>query len=178
MSPMGGDYLTTSQIARDLGVTPPTVRSWIKSGDLKIARVTPWKLRVHRSVYEQFRISRGLFRKADSGSVLAVACEIIRPGDLGVIVAGNAFDAGAILSANSPQFVVVSWTIGKGPAAQLASGCRTFGYSPILVAVRPSDWPGDPHEFRKAGYHHEVEVPTGAMLRSIAEGVYMPPTAG
>ena len=186
MASMGGngnisgnrEYVTTSQIASDLGVTKPTVRSWIKSGALQASNVTPGKVCIHRSDYERFRIARGLIRKVNPGLVLAVACMINQPGDLAVMGAETSFDAGVILSSCSPQWIVVNWSLGRGQASQIAKGCRNFGYAPILVAVRPSDWPGDPHEFRKAGYHHEVEVVTGSMLRSIADGIYIPPTAG
>ena len=169
------EYLTTGQIAGELGVSETKVRQWIDAGELRAARlpqVTRMKShrRVHRSAYEAFRVARGFIRKATEGLVLAVVyeVEVVDVDALTVVNASSSFDAGIILSSRSPEFVVVNWELGSIEVSQISRGCTHFGYAPKLVIARPLGVKVDPAEFMRLGYrHYVVGKVTGQHLRSL-----------
>lgn len=167
-----GQYLTPGQIASIIGVAPMTVSKWIDSGSLPGIRLPATKggtishRRVLKVEFEKFMRRRNFSRRVSENMVLSVACDVADPGGLEVFLAASSFDAGSLVSVMFPQYIVVGWSIGRVEASQIAHGIAALGgYSPVMVAVSPPDWQGDPYEFVRCGYPYSSEVVTGPLLR-------------
>ena len=130
---MSDAYLTTGQIARELGVSARTVGLWIDRGQLRGIRLPSVghrepSRRVARIDFETFRDSFGFM------SSLVMLVGQSSPMD-GVILAPSVFDAGILLS-RRPRAIVVDWTIGVESAAAIVRGVRRLpGYAPLMVAL-------------------------------------------
>lgn len=165
-------YMTPGKIAGLMHISPGTVKKWIDDGTLPGIRLPARKGRTisHRRVLkadvEKFMRVRNFARRVSENLVLLVGCEVSEPDGLEVIVAESSFAAGSLVSVMFPRYIVVGWSIGRIEASQIAGGIKELGgYSPVMVAVSPANWQGDPYEFLRFGYSYSSEVVTGSLLR-------------
>lgn len=64
------EWLTTADVARELEVTPATVRAWVKAGRLRAAPGTRYR-RIHRDEFDRFLAGVGASDGANVESLVA-----------------------------------------------------------------------------------------------------------
>jgi excisionase family DNA binding protein len=115
--PWSASELTTAQAARRLGVTPRTVRNWVRDGRLKAHRVSERVVRIPADEVERL-MNRGSAARPDLSSI----AWDFNPAALDEDASAR-FVIGRVLEAGSPS--QLAWLMRRYPLAMVLDVAKT-----------------------------------------------------